>query len=285
MLSIQRGAFREWIDADTWCVTDVLRIAGETMKSALPLLAVLLPVCLAWAGNAAELEVSRADAVRPDPELAATVSELGSLAAKGGGKNIAKVEAFFAPKVKVFTRSLDPFQPWNPVEGLTGNYLSGVADVMVEQGEIEAGLPVPDYRLEAMKRIASLIGDGATFGTLPEMPGAVCAPAAYKVDRKAALAFARKFELDAYSLRFHPDDVFLADRPRGKRGTLVPPNTLMMFDHDPRAPEGWGLYETAGGVKGYMEDRDDTLGLAQNHVCFAKVKGRYRITAVFGYGL
>jgi hypothetical protein len=34
-----------------------------------------------------------------------------------------------------------------------------------------------------------------------------------------------------------------------------------------------------------MQDRDDTLGLAQHHVCFARVKGKYRISAIFGYGL
>ena len=54
---------------------------------------------------------------------------------------------------------------------------------------------------------------------------------------------------------------------------------------DPKAPAGWERYESAGGVKGYMKGRDDALNLSLNHVCFAKVKGKYRITAVFGYGL
>lgn len=255
------------------------------MKYALQRLAILLLATLPHAAAAGELTVSRADAIQPDADLLKTMVEIRTLAAKGSKKNLRKIEALFAPEVKAFTRGLDPFQPWNPVDDLTGNYLHGVANVMVEQGEIEAGMPVPDYRLEAMKQVAALVGEGATFGALPEAPGAICAPAAYKVDRKAALAFAKHFELDAYSLRFFAEDVLLADKPRGKRGEIVPANTLMMFDYDPGTPEGWGLYETAGGAKGYLKDRDDTLGLAQHHVCFAKVKGKYRITAIFGYGL
>lgn len=266
-------------------MTDVLLSPGKIMKYTLPLLALLCLSCLPHAGSAAEITVSRADVIRPDSALRATVLAVRNMAASARKKNIAAMEEFFAPKVKVFTRSLDPFQPWNRLDDLGGKYLAGVADVMVEQGELEAGMPVPDYRIEAMKQIAALIGDEPVFGALPDAPGEACVPAAYKVDRKASLAFARRFELDAYSLRFFAEDVFLSDRPDGKRGNFVPANTLVMFDYDPKAPEGWGYYETAGGLKGYMKDRDDTLGLSQNHVCFAKVKGKYRIASVFGYGL
>lgn len=250
-----------------------------------PLVALLLLAVIPRAIGAAEIMVSRADVVEPDADLAKTVAELRSLAAKGAKKNIGKVEAFFAPDVKVFQRSLDPFQPWNQVADLKGKYLDGVAAAMVEQGEFAEGVEAPDYRLDAMKQLAALISESATYGTLPEAPGTICAPAAYKVDRKAALAFAKTFELDAYGLRFFAEDVLFADKPKSKKGTMVPPNTLIMFDYDPKAPEGWGLYETAGGAKGYMKDRDDTLGLAQHHVCFARVKGKYLISAIFGYGL
>ena len=255
------------------------------MKYTLPLLALLCLSCLPQAGAAAELTVSRTDVIAPDSALRATALAVRDRAAPARKKNIGPVEEFFAPKVKVFTRSLDPFQPWNRLDDLGGKYLAGAADVMVEQGELEAGMPVPDYRIEAMRQIAALIGEEPIFGALPDAPGEACVPAAYEVDRKAALTFARKFELDAYSLRFFAGDVFLADRPESRRGHSVPANTLVMFDYDPKAPEGWGYYETAGGLKGYMKDRDDKLGLAQNHVCFAKVKGKYRITSVFGYGL
>jgi len=255
---------------------------GDIVNYTLPLLAMLLVPGIA---SAAELHVSHAGVVEPDAELRATVAELSALATKARARDIRKVEAFFAPDVKSFVRSLDPFQPWKQVDDISGEYLAGVANIMVEQGELAAGMPVPDYRLEAMKMIAALIADGNVFGTLDDAPGAVCAPAAYKVDRMAALAFAKTFELDAYSLRFYGADVLLAEKPKAEKGRVVPANSLIMFDYRPDLPEGWGYYETAGGVKGYMADREDTLGLSQNHVCFAKVKGKYRISAVFGYGL
>ena len=255
------------------------------MKYTSQFLAALLLAVLPHAAQATELTVSYADVVQPDAELQATMAELGPLVAKGNKKDIRKVEAFFAPRVKAFTRGLDPYQPWHPLKDIKGKYLDGVANAMVEQGEFEAGTPAPDYRLEAMKQIAGLIGEGAVWGSMPEVPGAICAPAAYEVDRKAALSFAQKFELSAHSLRFFAHDVVLAAKPKGKKGRVVPANTLIMFDYDPKAPEGWGYYETSDGVKGYMQDRDDTLGLSQHHVCFAKVKGKYRISAIFGYGL
>lgn len=235
--------------------------------------------------HAADLTVTDADVMTPDAELQATVAAFRAVTATGKKSNIRKAEAFFAPKVKTFQRSLDPFQPWNPTDALTGKYLQGVADVMVEQGEMAAGMPVPDYRLVAMEQMAAML-KGSTFGSLPEVPGAVCAPAAYKVDRKAALAFAKRFELNAYSLQFFGKDIVLDKRPgSAAAGRLVSARTLMMFDYHPDMPEGWSFYETAGGIKGYMKNGPEARGLSQNHICFSKVKGKYRISAVFGYGL
>jgi len=233
----------------------------------------------------ASLMVTDGDTVQPDPELRATVAALRAVAATGKKANIKKVEGFFAPKVKTFQRSLDPFQPWNSTSVLTGKYLGGVADVMVEQGELAAGMSVPDYRVVAMEQMAAMLKD-ATFGSLPEVPGAVCAPAAYKVDRKTALAFAKRFELDAYSLQFFGEDIVLDERPGSAAAEIsVPPRTLMMSDYHPEAPEGWSFYETVEGIKGYMKNGPEAFGLSQNHICFSKVKGKYRISAVFGYGL
>ncbi|MGV3551068.1 hypothetical protein [Rhizobium sp.] len=255
------------------------------MKYTATLLATLLLTVAPAMVRAAELKVAYADVVQPDAGLLKSVSQLRTLAAPGSKKNIAKVEAFFAPEVKVFSRSLDPFQPWHPIDSLKGKYLDGVANAIVEQGEYEPDRPAPDYRLDAMKQIAGLISADATYGSLPEMPGAVCAPAAYEVDRKASLAFAKRFNLDAYSLRFFPQEVVFANNLKSKIGKTVPANTLIMFDYHPELPEGWGYYETAGGVKGYMKDRDDTLGLSQHHICFSRVAGRYKVSAIFGYGL
>lgn len=255
------------------------------MKHILSLLIALLVVTFAQISWAEEIRVTYGDVVTPDADLRRTLGELRRLAAAGSERNIRQVETYFAPGTRTFTRGLDPFEPWRPGPKLTRNYLEGVASVMVEQGEFAAGRAVPDYRLTAMKLLASLISEDAIFGALPEMPGAKCTPAAYKVDRKAVRAFARRFELDAHSLYFFADDVFLANAPRSRRGEIVPANALMISDYDPGSPNGWRRVQTAGGVKGYLKDREDSLELSQSHVCFAKVKGNYRITAIFGYGL
>lgn len=257
------------------------------MRYIVRLLVFILAIGAPAASHAADLVVTDADVVQPDAELQAVVTKLRAFAATGKKSNIRDVEAYFSRNLSVFQRSLDPFQPWNITqEGVDVHFLDAMAGVMIEQGEYQDGQPAPDHRLDAMRKLAELIPEGGTFGTLKEAPGAICAPAAYDVDRKAALAFAKKFELDAYSLRFYGEDVTLVKRIGSTAaGTFVPARTLMMFDSRPGTPEGWGYYETSGGIKGYMKDRDDALGLAQNHVCFSKVKGKYRISAIFGYGL
>jgi hypothetical protein len=233
-----------------------------------------------------ELIVGFEDVVKPDANLQAFVGHVRSLNVSSRNLDYRAIDALFAPRVKTFRKSLDPFQPWSKSAVIRSDYLKGAADIMVEQGELEEGAPVPDYRPDAMKMIVEQLSRGEPFGTIKEMPGAVCTPAVYTVDRKAALAFAGKYRLDAYSLRFYSTGAMLLARPRSPAVTAhVPPYALMMFDHDPTAPEGWGRYETSDGIKGYMPDRDDTLGLAQHHVCFGKIKGKYRITALFGYGL
>jgi hypothetical protein len=255
------------------------------MKYTLPLFAAVVAAGFTSVAVAGELVVTRSNQVSAERELLKMVQELRTLSAKGDKNNIKKVEALFGPTVKSFTRSLDPFQPWHRLDDLHGKYLQGVADVMVEQGEPIGAETNHDYRIDAMQYLATYVLADGTFGTLPEVPGAVCTPAAYRIDHKAAQAFARKFELDAYSLRFYPDDIVLLKRPEGTKGKVVPAYSLIMFDYDPKTPEGWGYYESAGGIKGYLKDRDDTLGLSQNHVCFSKVKGQYRVSAILGYGL
>lgn len=281
------GDRRAWIDATAPGMTDVSGSTGDIMKYTSQLLALIL-AALPLAGNAGDLVVRDAAVVQPDAELQAVVGRLRAFAASGKKSNIRNVEAYFSRDVSVFQRGLDPFQPWAITqEGVDVHFLDAMAGVMIEQGEYQEGQPAPDYRLDAMRKLAELIAEGGTFGLLEEAPGAICAPAAYDVDRQAALAFARRFELNAYSLRFFSTRMTLlqAPGPGAETVAVVPARTLMMFDYDPKAPEGWGIYETSDGIKGYMLDRDDTLGMAQNHICFAKVKGKYRITAIFGYGL
>lgn len=233
------------------------------------------------------LTVRFRDVVQPDAELQAFIAQVKALhpAAKAPRGNA--VNALFAPRVKTFQRNLDPFQPWRKTADITSDYLKGAADIIVEQGDPEEGKPIPDYRPDALEQIVAQVSNGEPLGTLKEVPGAICAPAEYEVERKAALAFARKFQLDAYSLRFFDKERMLYAKPNLKSDLVgtVPPYTLMMFDHDPKAREPWALYESSGGKRGYLMDDQPVLGLSQYHVCFGKIKGRYRIVALFGYGL
>lgn len=242
-------------------------------------LAALVPAVVAADG----LTVRFHDVVKPDAELEAFVARLKTLDPKDGRT----VNTLFAKRVKTFRRSLDPFQPWNRTADIDSDYLKGAADLMVEQGEPEEGKPTPNYRPDALKQIVQQVSSGQPFGILTEMPGAVCAPAEYEVNRKAASAFAKKFELDAYSLRFFSEEKFLYARPNLKSDLVaaVPPYTMMMFAYDPKARNPWALYESSGGEKGYLMEDMPVLGLSQHHVCFGRVKGAYRIVALFGYGL
>lgn len=239
------------------------------------------------AARADRLIVSFHDVIKPDAELLAFVEKITQLHPTAETFKGKAINALFAPRVKTFQRSLDPFQPWNKTDDIASDYLKGAADLMVEQGDLDEGKPAPDYRPEAFRQIVAQLGGGWPFGLMKEMPGAVCAPAEYQVDRKAALAFARRFELDAYSLRFFDEEKRLYARPNLKSEFLgsVPARTLMMFDYDPKAKEPWALYASSDGRKGYLMNDAPVLGLAQYHVCFAKVKGKYKIVALFGYGL
>lgn len=250
------------------------------------ILALALATMPGWAG-AEGLAVAFRDVVEPDAGLQAFVRQLKSLAVTADKPDYEKADALFAPRVKTFQKSLDPFQPWTRSDDITSHYLGGAANVIVEQGDLEEGAPVPDYRPDALKMIIEQVSKGEPFGTMRQAPGAVCAPADYKVDRKSAMKFARKYELDAYSLRFFAGAVTLHEKPDENSRVLetVPPYTLMMFDYDPKAKQPWSLYEASGGMKGYLKEDRPVLGLAQHHVCFGKVKGRYRIVALFGYGL
>lgn len=256
---------------------------GEILRHvrtlSLAVLAALVPAAVAADG----LTVRFRHVVKPDAELQAFVVRLARLDPKSGKA----VNALFAKRIQTFRRSLDPFQPWNNSTDIDSDYLKGAADLMVEQDEPEEGKPAQDYRPDALKQIIWQVSNGQPFGVLKEVPGAVCAPAEYEVDRKAALVFAKKFELDAYSLRFFNEQRFLYARPNLKSElvAMVPAYTLMMFDYDPKARDPWALYQSSGGKKGYLMDDKPVLGLAQYHVCFGKVKGEYRIVALFGYGL
>jgi hypothetical protein len=260
---------------------------GESLDRVRTLFLTILAALVPNVAAGDPLTVRFHDVVQPDGKLEAFVAHLKQLDPQTTALRHKAVNALFAERVKTFRRSLDPFQPWSRTADISSDYLKAAADLIVEQGEPEEGKPTPDYRPDALKQIIQQVSDGQPFGVLKEVPGAICAPAEYTLDRKAARTFAKKFELDAYSLRFFSQEKFLYARPNLKSDLVatVPPYTLMVFAYDPKAREPWSLYESSGGEKGYVTDDKPVLGLSQHHVCFGKVKGEYRIVALFGYGL
>lgn len=230
--------------------------------------------------------VAPGNLVKPDAALTIFIDKLrGTLSSKK--LDYAAIDGLFAPKVKTFQRSLDPLQPWKKTEDIRAHYLAGAADLVVEQGELPEGAKLPDYRPEAARQILSFL-DGGTFGTLKQVPKMVCAPAAWKFDAKAVTAFGAAHDSDAYSLRFFASDLDLRAKPKANAASVgtVPAGALLAREYDKDAPEAWELMSGSNGVKGYRRIADaQELWLSQMHVCFGKVKGDYKITAIFAYGL
>ncbi|MDO6965174.1 hypothetical protein [Rhizobium alvei] len=228
--------------------------------------------------------------VTPDAELQTFLADLRSVLSKPGEDSYAQLQAMLAPEVRTFQRSLDPLQAWkesDPIEDGGEAALSGMIDVLVEQGELPEGVAQPDYRPDLLRQLESMVVPGTVMGTIKGLPKTICSPAAYSFDYKQVIEFAKAMDDSPGSLRFFTHDVDLRQGPAPKAQIAgrVPANTLMSFIYDANAPEGWSLNQASNGVKGYLEDGDDMQSLSQNHVCFGKVGGEYRIVAIFGYGL
>jgi hypothetical protein len=230
--------------------------------------------------------ISYADPVKPDRDLTAFVSGLRKRLASGRKSDYRAIEKLFAPEVLTFQRSLDPLQPWNPTDPISGNYLKGAIDVMVEQGAPPENAPIPDFRPDLMKQLLGLLPDDVVYGRIAGVDDSVCAPASYQYDRDAASAFAATNEDGVSSLRFYAKAVEMKKRPSPDAASSgeLPPFTLASFIYDSKAPSDWALLVASNGARGYVPDGQQ-LYLSQQHICFGKIRGRYRITALFGYGL
>jgi hypothetical protein len=249
-------------------------VSGALILIALPALA------------AQSITVGLKSQVKPDAQLTEFVS-LFRAAITAKKPDYKKISAMFAPKVSAFSRSLDPLAPWNQQEAIGADYLKEIANIIVEQGAPE-GTAEPDYRPDALAQMASIIGDGSNFGTIKELPNAICAPAEYKFSAKAITAFAKKYDNDAHSLRFYASASTLmsAAKAGAKSSGDVPAFTPIAVIYDAKVPEGWGHLAAANGISGYLKNDDrEQLGFSQMHVCFGKVSGTYKVTGIFGYGL
>lgn len=255
------------------------------MKYSVPLLAALLSAVLPPLLNAGELTVSRSGVVAPNVELEEFIGDLRRAIMSAKMRDYAVFDAFFAPRIRVFRRGLDPQQPWKAGDAISEAPLRQLADMLVEREAAANTQSERNYREDALRAVLKIIWAKKPLGSMKEVPGATCLPAQYDFDQDAALAFARQTGRDLSDLRFFDHILFLLAAPGGKKGSFLRPNTLAIADPEQMAPPGWHRYKTAGGIAGYVQERLEPKRLAQRHLCFSKVDGAYRITAVFGYGL
>jgi len=242
------------------------------------------------------LAARRVDVVAADAELSAFLADLAHKAdrpraAYAPDGDYADVAAAFAPTVTVYSRSLDPSEPWHRVSRATGTPLDIATSFLVEQGDLPDGVRRPDPRPDLMTVLADAARSSLPMGRMPGMPGAICTDAQLAFDIKAARAFAATAELDPASLRLFFEDVPLLAAPRSGATPvgLLPAYTLLLDDqavsYDAR-PAGWSALVTSNGIKGWVRDpASENHGLSQTHLCFAKVAGAYRIVGFYAYGL
>lgn len=259
------------------------------------LVLVLAPFMLPLTASALPLAASYAEVVDPDPELTRFLRELVKTAQSETGaqrKAYARLDAMIAPTVRGFTRGLDPFEPWTEVDTSGSERTSGVdllTSRMIEQGDLPEGSSVlTDYRPDFLELLVALVANPQKpLGRMPEMGNAVCSPARYDVDANKALAFAEANGTDGYGIYFFPRRVELQAEPKDSAPVTatIAPLTLLVPDSQADQPDGWARVITSDGVAGWTRDPSDYEGLSQQHLCFDKVDGNYRIVGFYSYGL
>lgn len=230
--------------------------------------------------------VGHRDVVEADPALEAFARDVARQWMSAGGYDFAKIDKLFAPTVKTFMRNETPFEPFEARNDITSDYiLNAVYTLQARKGSVPAE-ELPDYRGDAITDIATPIAQNYPWGTLPEVPGMVCRGAAFAVDGPAVRKFSRMHGARLDKLVFYEKPVALhAEKSRESAVVgVIAPFTLMVFDKRYQAGETWQAMIASNGLKGYMGEYLPERTLAQKHVCFGKVEGKYKITALFGYG-
>lgn len=255
----------------------------------------LAPLMLPSIAGALPLATSYAETVDPDPELTRFLRELVETAQAGMGtqsRAYAVLDGMIAPTARGFTRGLNPFEPWTEVDTSSPEQGSGIDLLtarMIEQGDLPEDVSVlPDYRQDFLHLLVGLVANPQKpLGRMPEMGNAVCSPARYGVDASKALAFAQANDTDGYGIYIFPRELELHAEPQD--GTpvtaTIAPLTLLVTDYQADQPDGWVKVIGSDGTVGWTEDRGDYEGLSQQHLCFDKVEGEYKIVGFYSYGL
>jgi hypothetical protein len=258
----------------------------------------VLPVALALMATGAHAEplrASYADVVVPDAELVAFLTTLAQTAKAGlspradAGATYAALDAMFAPTLTGFGRGLDPLEHWRKyAKPVPGNF-SDLAGNMIEQGDLPEGASLPDIRPDMLSLLLALIANAdEPLGTITPSGDAICSPAAYAFDAKAAAKLAAATQSDAYGLRLMHREITLHAEPKASSPAVatLAPLTIVGSIYVDGQPDGWTQYATSDGMIGWFEERlAEADGLSQQHVCFAKVDGAYKLTSFYTYGL
>lgn len=257
--------------------------------------ALLLAGLMPAVAGASPLVAEYADPVQSTPELTAFLRTVVAAAGEGIGirtEAYSVLDDMIAPKIRGFTRGLDPFEPWAEIDLDEPDRGSGVellTSWMVEQGDIVVGASdLPDYRQDLLELLVRLIADpDEPLGRMPGMGEAVCSPARYGFNSDDALAFAQAHDADGSAIRFYPRELSLRESPDIDTPTLAvaAPRTLLVSVDAVDQGEGWLKVVMSDGTTGWTEDQGDYRRLSQQHLCFAEVDGRYMITGFYSYGL
>jgi len=224
--------------------------------------------------------------VEPDAELVAFSERVLDQWVGSSEYDFGAIDRLFAPSVKTFMKNETPLQPFEPRGDITSDYLlNSVFTLQAKKGSIPDE-EVPEYRSDAMTDIASRIDPKHPWGTLPQVPDMICRDAAFEVDQKAVRTFARMTGTRIDKLVFYRKPVTLYAGKSRKSAIVgvVPPRTLMAVGKEDVFIESWHPMISSTGIEGYRGDVEFHETLVQKHVCFGKIDGEYRITALFGYG-
>lgn len=263
----------------------------RTLKIAILALSALVP---SMAG-ASPLTAKFTETVQPDPELTTFLRSLVDIAQMGirtKADVYAVLDKLIAPDVRGFTRGLDPFEQWSEVEISAPEREAGVDLLtawMVEQGDIPEGVSaLPDYREDLLELIVTLIANPAKpLGRMPEMGNAVCSPARYEFDTRQALEFAQANNTDGYGIVFFSRQLDLHAAPDAETpvSLQLEQRTLLVTEYQSGQSENWVKVLASDGITGWAEHQADYEGLSQQHLCFRKVDGQYKIVGFYSYGL
>jgi hypothetical protein len=224
--------------------------------------------------------------VEPDAELVEFSEQVLNEWTGRAEYDFAAIDRLFAPKVKTFMKNETPLRPFEARADIASDYLmNSVFTLQAKKGSIPQE-EVSEYRSDAMTDIASRMDPKHPWGTLPDVPGMICRDAAFDFDQMAVGKFARETGVRIDELVFYRKAITLYVGKSRKSAVVavVPPRTLMAMGKENVFMERWHPMISSAGIKGYMGDIEPHQTLVQKHVCFSKVDGNYKISALFGYG-